>query len=226
MWETIIAAALAAAGAGLQVAGSVKSKNEMERKVRAELLRQKGYQAQAQSAYQQNADQNTAPKAEGEISTGAGERQAAYEKAQAIPLTAGQAPVVSTPVSMAQLATLGSSNQARAGLAGYDQWGLNRALQNMRTQQSLGTINNFSLGSNNLLPMELQQASHKGDGLNQIGQLVGLAGMLVGGAGALSGAGSANAAGTAGAQGAAATAPTMGYGWGSYMPKALQMIPK
>lgn len=216
-WGLALAALAAAAGAGLQMAGNQKASNEMERKVRAELLRQKGYQQQAEAAYAQNAKQNTAPVAQKEISTGAGERQAAYETAQAVPLTQGQASVVGNPLAMSEKVKLALSNQARSKMAGYDQWALARMLDNEQANQAIGTVNNFARGSNNVLPLELQRASHAGDSLNQIGQLVGLAGMLAGGGGWESLASTGISAGSAAASASAKNSG--GYGSGNMFNK-------
>jgi hypothetical protein len=55
--------------------------------------------------------------------------------------------------------------------------------QQARDAGTIGQIGGFKAGSENVLPLELDAASHKGDGLKTFGDILGLGGSLLTGAG-------------------------------------------
>ncbi len=69
-----------------------------------------------------------------------------------------------------------AADAVRARLAGYTDWDLKQAIKNLRAQQELQQIENFSRGSLSILPTELQSAAHAGDTLTGIGGLLSAAG--------------------------------------------------
>lgn len=170
------------ASAGLQAAAAQRAQDEMNAKVRQELLRQKGYQQQAQSTYEQSLGQSTAAKAKEQTAQGASERNAAYQTAQAVPLTASAAAPVAnaSPIAMAGQQSIGAANTARANYMGQENWQLLQAIKNLQANQELGVTSNLARGSAGVLPVELQQAQHAGDSLAGLGQIIGTLGNLYG----------------------------------------------
>lgn len=178
------AIALTAAGTGATMAGNAKAQRNMERKVQQELIRQKGYQQQADAVYQANAQASDPTKAKSEISSGASEREQAYQQAQAVPLGLSQAQnVIDTPTQETADAKTSLSNRSRSALMGYEQQALLQALRNSQANNQIGAIGGFSRGSNSVLPLELSAAQRSGEGLQNLGSLLGLAGMATGVAG-------------------------------------------
>lgn len=180
--EALVPLITTLASAGLQAAAAQRAQDEMNAKVRQELLRQKGYQQQAQSTYKQSLGQSTAAKAKEQTAQGANERNAAYQTAQAVPLTASAAAPVAnaSPIAMAGQQAIGAANTARANYMGQENWQLLQAIKNLQANQELGVTSNLARGSAGVLPVELQQAQHAGDSLAGLGQIIGTLGNLYG----------------------------------------------
>ena len=206
--------ALSAAGTGMQMAGASKAKGAMNDAQTAELLRQRGYQKEADAAFQQNLATSKRDTADTEQQAGAERRKAEYGKIAAT--GAGVAAPIqqasagnATPNSAAGAAArnkatvTASSNawsklvgDARAKLGGGDDWQLNQGIRNTRTNQDLAIASGNARSSANILPAEMQDASHAGDGLKGWGQLVGALGAVTGAYGATAAGAGASAAGS------------------------------
>lgn len=195
LWGSLAAAT---AGTGMQVAGANKAQSEMERRVQAELTRQQGYQRQATQAYGQSAEGATPEVVKKQIGEGQAERQGQYERAQAVPLTQSAPALLDTNPAQSTATSVHNQqgNVARAGVTGYDEMAMQQLIRNLQAQRSLGVTSNFARNSQQLLPGEIQQASHAGDNLANIGQGLGLLSALMG-VGAL-GSGASSAASQAG----------------------------
>jgi hypothetical protein len=87
---------------------------------------------------------------------------------------------------------------------------LDQAVKNLRAGQELGIFNQAAQRSQQVLPLELQDASHAGDTLQGIGMGLGTLSTLLslGGTSALGAAGS-----VAGSGAQMAARPQNGYGW-------------
>ena len=207
MYPAILAGlALSAAGTGMQMAASSKAKGAMNDAQNAELLRQRGYQEQADASFQQNLAKSKRDTADTEQQAGADRRTAEYGKIAATgagvaaPITqttSGNA----TPNSAAGAAARNKSTvtatgnawsklvgNARAKLGGGDDWQLNQSIRNTRANQDLAITAGNARASANILPVEMNAASHEGDALKGWGQLVGALGAVTGMAGSVAGA--------------------------------------
>ena len=177
----IAAVALAAAGAGANVVGQQKAKSAMNQKTMAELLRQRGIQDKASSAFAESLSQSGKDTADSQIQEGQAQRESGYNAAQAVPLSAGSAPLVGGTSSILNLqdqAQLSQSNKSRAKLGSYDKWQLDQMVKNVRAGQQQGLLGQQASRSQAILPMELQDASHKGDGWSNAGTVLGALGTL------------------------------------------------
>lgn len=188
MWPLI----LALAGTGLQMAGAQKAQKASKNALYAELERQRVLREQAQALAQANVQKSTPEGAETARRAGIQQHLQGYRQAADVPLMSSTAAAPMNRSSSAQSSQrlnteMDKSNQQRAGLMGYSEWELQKAIQNLLTNQQLGVVGNFAAGSNRILPMELEAASHAGDSLAGIGSLLGTAGSVLGMSGALNG---------------------------------------
>lgn len=217
-----VAAAAAAAGTGLSIAGQAESQNAISRARNAELLRQQQYQKTASGVFNTSLEQSAPKSAKAQLDAGAADRQAEMAKLAQQPgvapsardkgtLTAtspgadGAAARTEANVTATNNAWSNIVGQAQAKLGGYQDWDVAQGIKNARANQRLALVGNEAAGSANVLPIELEVASHKGDSLEGWGQLVSALGMVAG-----AGAGAAGAAGTAGTTAAGGVATEAG----------------
>lgn len=195
-----VSLSLAAAGSVAQAAGQARAQKAMAGAREAERIRQKGYQSEADAALGNslsNADKGAQDAKQGQAE---GERKAAYDEAVAAvraPIeatganlagdTAGNA-VVDSEVARKGAAALGYAGQqggAKANLLSFNDVQLGNALYNARQLQEQARIANNMRGSADVLGIEQESASHKGDNLKTLGSLLSAGGTIVGlGAGA------------------------------------------
>lgn len=207
-----IGAGLAAAGAGASYAGAQQSKQAMERTMAAEIARQRRYQQESGEIVNKRIAESGSDTAQLEMRSGALKRQAAFEQAQQQPLHGPDQFAVDaerpTTVDVGNRLRTQSENIQQAALGGYTEWELQQLIKQMRASQKAGLIGSIARDSSSVLPIELQAASRKGDTLQGLGQLLGVAGSLTGLAGALY---QPAAAASTVARGAAQTAYTPAY---------------
>lgn len=195
-----ISLALTAAGTAANAAAANKAQKAMQGAREAERVRQKGHQDASNAVMEGNmasADKGSQDAVE---SKALADRQAASDAAVA----SVRAPVEATGANLAGDQTantvidseksaqaskaLGYAAQqggAKAKLMSFNDLNFNNALVNARAQQDQARIANFAKGSADVLPIELEAASHKGEGLKTLGSLLSTAGMVTGmGAGA------------------------------------------
>lgn len=209
MWALLAALALAATGAGLQAAGASASRRAMNARTQEELNRQAQIQRQAEAEYAQSLAQSGVDTAQQQVQQGTQEREGLYQQLQQVPLETGAQQVeVSPAVRLRDAAQMQLANKSRAKLGGYETWVLDQAIKNARAGQNLNILSQQAQRSQNILPLELQAASHEGDTLQGIGSLVGSLGSLFGGYGAL-----VSGATQAGMSARQAAQPQQGYGW-------------
>lgn len=184
--DLIIAAALAAAGTGLQIAASNKAASKMNEANQAELLRQKQYQARATQVANQSISDSSPQNAWQKLEMGEKKRTEAYSRlgAQDLgtvqPNTAQPNSVVNNPAAQRfQRGSEGVANawsrvvgggQARLG-AGED-WGLDQRIRNQETNSKLQRIGSDARVSAGILPTEIDAASHSADAMAGWGKLV------------------------------------------------------
>jgi hypothetical protein len=199
-YPVAIALALTAAGSAAQAAGARRAAKAMEGARVAESLRQKGFQDQAT----QVSDESL--KKSGKDSTEAGMKAAADARAAESDAAVADVrrPIEATGENLAgdqtanrvmategdiqaarNLGFAGQQGAAKSNLLSFNDVTFQNAINNMRAGQQLNTISNFMRGSSNVLPIELEAASRKGDNLKTLGTVLSTAGSVVGmGAGA------------------------------------------
>ena len=224
------AAAMTAAGTGLSMAGNAKANDQINDMRNAELLRQKGYQNEADTEFQDSLSKSTAPGAQEAIDSGAENRLAAYSNLRNATAGLTETPGRNQPIgtSAGGASARADANQratnaawsnlqgaARANLGGYSDWGLQDNIKNRRANQNLAITAGKARSSASVLPMEISDAQHAGDSLNAWGQLASALG-TVAGMGAAVGLGGAAVAGS-GAGGAALsqTGQDFSSAWGA-----------
>jgi hypothetical protein len=199
-YPVAIALALTAAGSAAQAAGARRAAKAMAGARTAESIRQKGFQDQADSVVAESLNKS------GKDATDVGMKEAAAKRAADADAAVGEvrAPVeavgeniagdqsinqvMATEEDVARNKNLGYATQqgrAKADLLSFNDITFQNAINNIRAGQQLNTVGNFMRGSSNVLPIELEAASRKGDNLKTLGTVLSTAGSVVGmGAGA------------------------------------------
>lgn len=210
----ILALAAAAAGTGLQMAGTQKAKTAMNNRTMEELLRQQGIQGKAAKEFAQSLQGSGEEVTQQQLQEGETEKAGLYDQLQSVPLAAGSQPLVggSSPVqNLRDSAQMSLSNQGRARLGRYDKWMLDQAVKNLHSGQMQSIYGQEAQRSQNVLPLELQDASHAGDNLTGIGQGLGILGSLLS-MGSMSGLGGASTAASSAATAVPTAGSNVGYG--------------
>jgi hypothetical protein len=218
----IAAAVLSAAGAAAQMRGQSMAKKAMNNANENELNRQKGFtneslaqfdnslkynqgvdqQARERDAsnalnnqYQQTIEQTLSP------ASGAGMSSDAAPKA-----------IADSYREAMEGAKKGLQSQlaAKAALGGFGTMLGNTQIQNANVANTQNMLGGFMKGSSAVLPLELQHASHAGDGMNNLGMALQVAGALTGMYGSAAAANGGSLFGGAKAAGDAAKAAGAG----------------
>jgi hypothetical protein len=235
MCTPLIALALTAAGTAASAAGARKAQKAQAGAREAERTRQKGFQSEADARAAENLASTNKGATDSGMKKAEDERKAASDAAVA----EVRAPVEATGANLAgdgsaaklvagETATqaakgLGYAIQqgaAKAKLAGFNDVGFENALMNARTNQDIARIANFAKGSSDVLPVELEAAAQKGQGLRTLGSVLSTAGTVAGigvGSGWF-GAGTPATGIAPGFNAAGASVPSMGVGAGPYVP--------
>lgn len=193
--------ALMAAAAGAQAIGQSQAKRAMESRTRAEMERQRRFREQGAAEFQASLAAGGRDVADEQIAEGTAKRTAEYDAATAVPMGSSTASTLSV-VPQQKVGQAGEqaasklSNRNRGQFMGLSDWQLKQLIKNARANQQLAITANMAQGSANVLPMELQDASHKGDTMAGISQLLNAAG-LVYGLGSMGAGAGASAAGSA-----------------------------
>ena len=213
MWGLLISLALSAIGTAMQSAGAAKAQRAMEDRTQAELDRQARIQKQAEEEYTKSLAQSQGDVAVQQVQQGSQEREQLYNQLQAVPQDTQAQQITQNPMEkLRDAAQMQVSNKTRAKLGGYETWVLDQAIKNARASQNLGIFTQQAGRSANVLPLEIQAASHAGDNLSGLGTVVSGLGSLFGGAGGV--IGSLGSAGVqAESQRQQAARAQNGYGW-------------
>jgi vacuolar-type H+-ATPase subunit F/Vma7 len=198
---------MTAAGTAAQAAGARKAQKAMAGAREAERIRQKGYQSESDAAFNESMSQQGADLQKQKIAQAEADRTATAQGAQQqaavvnIP-TQGDTPTIVSDETSARVG-VGNAQAAqeaanRAALASFGDVQLGNALMNTRYGQQQAQIGRNMQGSANVLGVEMENASRRGDSLKGIGSGLVAGGSLLGmGAGMGLGAAAAPAASTA-----------------------------
>ena len=195
MCTPLIALALTAAGTAASAAGVKKAQKAQDGAREAERTRQKGFQSEADA----RAAGNQASTGKGATDSGMKKAEEERKAASDAAVAEVKAPVEATGANLAgdgsaaklvagETATqaakgLGYAIQqgaAKAKLSGFNDVGFENALLNARTNQDIARIANFAKGSSDVLPVELEAAARKGQGLRTLGSVLSTAGTISG----------------------------------------------
>lgn len=195
---TIAALGLGLGGAGVDMYANNQVRNKMNSDTSAELARQKQYQNQASNVFDQSLNKSTPQAANQQIGQGQQQLAGLINQVQGVPLSASM-PSFGDTNSQTQQAKQGMSNKAASTLGGYGNFGLQQNIKDLQANSQLGLISGQARQSANVLPYELQQAQNSEQGLQSIGSLMSMAGMLAGLGGMMMPAGAALPASQTGA---------------------------
>ena len=184
-------AALAAAGTGLSIAANEASQSAINDARHKEALAQQDYQRRASNVFQNALPQNSTDAANADIAKGAVARQNVFEQLKnlannqsgpSLNQNSGNA-VAQAAERVGAAGDVGSENtaQAQSRLGGYGDWGTALGVLNSGVNSQLGVINNEARANANLLPLQIEAASHKGDALGMWGKIVSGLGSVSGG---------------------------------------------
>jgi hypothetical protein len=194
------ALALTAAGSAAQAAGAAKAAKAMAGARTAESIRQKGFQDQANAVVDDSLNKSGKDATDKGMADAAAQRAAASDAAVAdvrAPIEATGTNLAGDQTANAVMASEGDvaaaknlgyatqQGRAKANLLSFNDVTFQNAINNVKAGQQLNTVGNFMRGSSNVLPVELEAASRKGEGLKTLGTVLSTAGSVVGmGAGA------------------------------------------
>lgn len=184
--------AATAIGTGLSIAGNETSKSAMEGARARQVSQQADLQRKNSALFSANLAKSGAGTADQEMATGKQARENIWNQLQdASSPVASALPANQTgPTAAAKKQAGGAASTwnnivsgAKAKVASVGDWETNQANRNADTSARLGVNNDFSRADANLLPLELQVAESKGDGLRTWGSIVGALGSIAGSAG-------------------------------------------
>jgi hypothetical protein len=210
-----VGAAAAAAGAGMQMAGAEETRRAVKSARNAELARQKGYRGENSATFADSLSKSGSDTAAEQLGEGSSKRISAYEAAQSPAMTPAAARLqeVTRNRTITTTTAPGSAraeqarqaesanvwknlgNTSASKLGSYGDWSQKQNIKNTRAAQDINLVNNFARGSSRTNAMELEEASHEGEGTQAIGSVLQSIGMLGGAAGMAGIGGSIGAAG-------------------------------
>lgn len=222
---TTIAIAATAAGTAASVAGQKKAQRAMGRAQAAENMRQSKLRDEANALFSQSLSANTAKsRSEAEVDATAKRTEtykgdlAAVKKAEVGSAYGSEAPTVVADEAAASGAAgkMGSVMDSRnkAALASFGDVTQATAVKNARARTNIGTTADFMRGSASAHGAEMDYASHAGDQLKTVGDILQKVGMVAGGYAAAAGAGAgATTLGSEGVMKAGAMEAAKSGGW-------------
>lgn len=200
-----------AAGAGLSYAGQRRASKEQQQVMEGYRTRNKGREAEAAKSFGESLSQSGRDDYDAAATEGQNLRESAYSRlgsvagGQALPTTSTGNRLVQSPVAVnrAQVRNAGNAwnkllGNAQAKLGATQDWKLQQAIKDNRVNQDLSRIGTDARSDlNNVVPLEMNEAAHKGDALQGWGQLLSAVGTLAGVGGATGAVGgAANSAAT------------------------------
>lgn len=197
--DAVIAGLLAtAAGAGLSYAGQRRSSKAQQQVMEDYRERNKVREAEAAQVFDESLSQSGRDDFDSAQAEGEARRESAYERlgglanGQALPTTSTGNRILSGPTAVNRATVKNTGNAwnklvggAQAKLGATSDWRLGQSIKDARANQELGRIStNARSDLSNVVPVEMLEAQHKGDALNNWGQLLSTVGTLAGVGGA------------------------------------------
>jgi hypothetical protein len=188
---TIIAMSAMAAGTAASIAGQKKAQRAMGSAQAAENIRQSKLRDEANAVFAGSLNANTAKSRSEAESTAAAKRNESYKgdlasvkRAEVGSAYGSEAPQVVTDESGARGAAVSKGSvidsRNKAALASFGDVTQANAVKNARARSEIGTTADFMRGSSSALGAEMEYASHAGDKLKNIGDILQKVGMVAG----------------------------------------------
>jgi hypothetical protein len=168
-----------ALGAGLDYAGGQQSKNAMNNVVNSTIGRENQFTNQAQGVFNNSLAQSTPKAAQQQMGQGQQQLGGLISQAQNVPASFSMPSFGATNTAQ-QGVRQGLSNQAAQNMAGYQTYGIDQAIKDLQANSQLGVIGNEAQSAASIMPVQLQQASQRGQPLQAAGGLLGSLGELGG----------------------------------------------
>lgn len=172
--------ASAAGGLMQNVAGNL-AQDKMNRVFQREVDNQNRYRNESFGRWQQNAPMLGVEQAATDLQQGQDRRKEAYDLVDQSPLGIGEQQTGRGQIQF----DLSGDNRAKLGA--YSDWRLNGAIRQIRLQDELNRISNFSAGDASVLPGLMSDAQHSQDELAMWGKIIGSLGGAAGSFGAFGG---------------------------------------
>lgn len=134
-----------------------------------ELQRQRGFQTEATTAFNQRLPGAGAETAQTQMAAGQADREKTYGQLAQQPISVGHSMFAPNAVDQA---SAGMRGTARAKLGSYGDWQHQQGLANTRFQDELNRVSNFSQGWQQVEPYRMNDAQHSHDELAFWGQLI------------------------------------------------------
>lgn len=176
MWYGMAASA---AGGAIQSIAAQMAREKMANTFQNEIQRQQRYRNQAFGDLQTALPKQGVEQARQDLTEGADRRNQAYADIGQTQLGLGAQPDAREQV----LAGLLGNNRAQLGA--YSDWALANAVRQIRLQDKLNKISNFSAGDAQVFPARMQDAQHSYDQLAFWGQMLSSLGGAAGSFGAM-----------------------------------------
>lgn len=188
---TTVAIAASAAGTAASIAGQKKAQRAMGSAQAAENARQSALRNEANAIFSESLSSNTAKNRVAAETDAYTKREAAYtadlaggKRAEVASSYGSEAPQVVADESTARGAAgkMGSAIDARnkAVLAGFGDVTNATAVKNARARINTGVVGDYMKGSASAHGVEMDYASHKGDSLKTVGDILQKIGMVAG----------------------------------------------
>ncbi len=161
------------------VAGNI-AQEKMKQVFQREMDNQNRYRNESFGQWQQNAPLQGVEQAGVDLGQGADRRNQAYSQINQSPLGIGEQQTGRGQINF----DLAGNN--RANLGAYSDWKLNGAIRQIRLQDELNRISNFSAGDASVLPGLMNDAQHSQDELAMWGKIIASLGGAAGSFGASS----------------------------------------
>lgn len=152
-------------GGLIQAIAAARAQREMFKEFEDEQGRQQKYQGEAFDIFQPAVRERGVERAREQIQTGAEGRKKAFSNI-------GQVELAGDKLGGRDLLNFDLLAQNRAQLGGYSDWALDQMISNLRAQDKLNRISNFSAGTARVFPYRMQDAEHSQDQLAAIGGLI------------------------------------------------------
>lgn len=176
---TLAGIGLTLAGTGADMYANNQIRSKMNDTVGQEMARNSQYQKQGQQVFQNSLAQSTPTAAKQQIGQGQQQLAGLIQQARATPLSASM-PSFGDVNTQGQQARADMSDTASSNLGGYSNFALQQRLKDQQAGEQLGVINQNAQGWANILPAQLQQDQQSQQGLQALGQLLSIAGMVTG----------------------------------------------